>query len=49
MKSEGTFWFIQNIIGWIGRPEVKEHIHQMEPIEWRLYAVIIHKIKKDEK
>ena len=49
MKSEGTFRYIQNIIGWMGRPEVHEHIDQMDPIEWRPSAVIIDKINRNEK
>ena len=49
MRKEGTYRYIQNIIGWMGRPEVHDHIDQMDPTEWRPSAVIIDKINKNEK
>ena len=49
MKSEGTYRYIQNIIGWMGRPEVHEHIDEIDPIEWRPDGVNIGKIIKEEK
>ena len=49
MRKEGTFRYIQNIIGWMGRPEVHDHIDKIDPTEWRPSAVIIDKINKNEK
>ena len=49
MRSEGTYRYIQNIIGWMGRPEVHEHFDKVDPTEWRPSAVTIDRIKRNEK
>ena len=40
MTEEGTYKYIQNIIGWTARPEVHYIIDREAPTEWRPKAVI---------
>ena len=40
MKEEGTFKYIQNIIGWTARPEVHIIVDKKSHKEWRPKAVI---------
>ena len=49
MRSEGIFRYIKNNIGWMGRPEVHEHFDKVDPTEQRPSAVIIDRIKRNEK
>ena len=40
MTEEGTYKYVQNIIGWTARPEVHIIIDKESPTEWRPKAVI---------
>ena len=40
MTEEGTYKYIQNIIGWTARPEVHYIVDRESPTEWRPKAVI---------
>ena len=40
MTEEGTYKYIQNIIGWTARPEVHYIIDKEAPTEWRPKAVV---------
>ena len=40
MTEEGTYKYIQNIIGWTARPEVHYIIDRESPTEWRPKAVV---------
>ena len=39
MKEEGTFKYIQNVMGWTARPEVHIIVDKQSPREWRPKAV----------
>ncbi len=40
MTEEGTYKYIQNIIGWTARPEVHIIVDKEAPTEWRPKTVI---------
>lgn len=40
MEKEGTFKYVQNIIGWTARPEVHIIVDKISPKEWRPKALI---------